>query len=76
MHKDDLNSASNYIITPTSGSVSDDITTAIADVKKADTTSVTYVSVTGQQNSRPFDGVNIVITRHADGTTTTTKIVK
>ena len=76
VHKDDLNSASNYVITPTTGSVSGDITTAIADVKASAITSVTYVSATGQRSSRPMQGVNIVVTRHDDGTTTTTKLIK
>lgn len=76
VHKDDLNSASNYVITPTTGSVSGDITTAIADVKASAITSVTYVSTTGQRSSRPMQGVNIVVTRHDDGTTTTTKLIK
>ena len=37
---------------------------------------VTYVNTLGQQSSRPFEGVNMVVTRYSDGTTTTTKVVK
>lgn len=37
---------------------------------------VTYVNTLGQQSSRPFEGVNIVVTHYSDGTTTTTKVVK
>ena len=38
--------------------------------------SVTYVNSLGMQSSQPFSGVNVVVTRYTDGTTTTTKIVK
>ena len=37
---------------------------------------VKYVSVTGQVSDRPFNGVNIVVTRNTDGTITTTKVVR
>ncbi len=39
-------------------------------------TSVTYYNMMGQQASKPFDGVNIVVTRYNDGTTSTTKVLK
>ncbi len=35
--------------------------------------SVTYSDVAGRQSSKPFDGVNIIVTRYTDGTTTTRK---
>ena len=38
--------------------------------------SVTYVNPAGQRSSRPFDGVNIVVTRYTDGSTTTAKQIK
>ena len=37
---------------------------------------VTYVNAQGMKSSKPFDGVNIVVTRYSDGTTTTGKIVR
>lgn len=37
---------------------------------------VTYVNPQGMQSSRPFDGVNIVVTRYSDGSTRTTKIIR
>lgn len=37
---------------------------------------VQYVNVAGQVSDRPFQGVNIVITRYTDGTTATTKVVR
>jgi len=38
--------------------------------------SVTYVNAQGMQSSKPFDGVNLVVTRYTDGTTSTTKVVR
>ena len=34
-----------------------------------------YVNLAGQTSNRPFDGVNVVVTRYNDGTTTTAKAV-
>ena len=36
---------------------------------------VTYVNTLGMQSSRPFEGMNIVVTRYSDGTITTTKVL-
>ena len=36
--------------------------------------SKTYVNAQGMQSDKPFDGLNIVVTRFSDGTTTTTKV--
>ena len=38
--------------------------------------SQTYVNALGMQSDKPFDGLNIVVTRFSDGTTTTTKVVR
>ena len=35
--------------------------------------SVTYYNVAGMSASTPFEGVNVVVTRYADGTTSITK---
>ncbi len=37
---------------------------------------VKYVNVQGMQSDRPFDGLNIVVTRYSDGSTTATKVVR
>lgn len=37
---------------------------------------VKYVNVQGMQSDKPFDGLNIVVTRYSDGTTTATKVVR
>lgn len=36
---------------------------------------VTYVNALGMQSSKPFEGVNIVVTRYSDGSINTTKVV-
>lgn len=49
-------------------------------VFKLDTTrevvGVKYYNVAGIESDKPFDGVNIVVTRYSDGSTTSTKILK
>ncbi len=37
---------------------------------------VTYVNSLGMQSDKPFDGMNIVVTRYSDGTTSTTKVIR
>ena len=38
--------------------------------------SQTYYNIQGMQSDKPFDGVNIVVTRYSDGTTSVSKVVK
>lgn len=38
--------------------------------------SVTYYNMTGAMSITPFEGVNVVVTRYTDGTTSTRKVVK
>lgn len=37
---------------------------------------VTYVNPMGQMSSKPFSGVNIIVTRYSDGTTSTRKVIQ
>ena len=37
---------------------------------------VIYYNTLGMSSKTPFDGINIVVTRYSDGTTTTTKVVR
>ena len=37
---------------------------------------VTYVNMMGQTSDRPFQGVNIIVTRYSDGTQTTEKVIR
>jgi hypothetical protein len=59
--------AFNYPSTPT----------AINTIKAGDATvkSVQYVNALGQASDRPFNGLNIVVTTHTDGTVKTAKVV-
>ena len=36
----------------------------------------TYYNVQGMESDKPFDGINIVVTRYSDGSVVTTKVVK
>ena len=53
-----------------------DSSTAISDINAAAAVSVKYIDAMGRVSDRPFKGVNIMVTRNADGSTTTTKVVK
>lgn len=51
--------------------------TAISSIDNSKQVSaVEYISPAGVRSSTPFDGVNIVVTRYTDGSSTTTKAVK
>ena len=54
------------------------IITAVTDVNAAtrQVQDVHYVDVAGHVSNRPFDGVNIVVTRYTDGTVSTTKVLR
>lgn len=53
-----------------------DVHTAINDLNSNNAVAVKYINAMGQVSNSPFKGVNIVVTSNADGTTTTTKVVK
>ncbi len=54
-----------------------DITTGIFDLFMGKSVvGVTYVNAQGMKSDKPFDGVNIVITRYSDGSTSTSKIIR
>ena len=66
-----------YTVMPTSITKTGDVVTAVNDVKAAgEVLSVTYYNVAGVQSSKPFDGINIVVTRYTDGTASTAKVVR
>ena len=51
--------------------------TSVNDVAvNSDIESVTYYNVSGHSSDKPFEGVNIVVTRHADGTVSTAKVIR
>ena len=49
--------------------------TGVADLKTDNVKCVTYINLAGMKSDKPFDGVNIVVTRYTDGTSTTAKVV-
>lgn len=53
-----------------------EIPTGIAEINAANEVSKTYFNAQGIQSDKPFDGMNIVVTRYSDGTTRTTKVVR
>ncbi|MBQ9465815.1 MAG: chitobiase/beta-hexosaminidase C-terminal domain-containing protein [Muribaculaceae bacterium] len=52
------------------------VITGIESLNADDAVSVTYVNMQGAVSNRPFDGVNIVVTQHADGSVTTVKVLR
>ncbi len=71
-------SASDVIRTqPLDLQASSPLPTAINGViNNAQPVSVEYVNIAGMRSSKPWQGVNIIVTRYSNGTTTTTKMVK
>lgn len=54
----------------------DNIETSVAEISIAGEGVNTYYNAQGLKSDKPFDGVNIVVTRYSDGSTKTTKIVR
>ena len=50
--------------------------TAVNEINTGLEVSKTYVNAQGVKSNKPFDGVNIVITRYSDGSTKTTKVIR
>lgn len=68
----------NYVVYPTNLTGSSNIITAINGIYmdgSREVVGIEYVNSLGQVGKRPFSGVNIVVTRYSDGTTTTDKKV-
>ena len=64
----------DYTVFPLEGG--EKIITAVTRIDTdAPVVDVTYVNLMGMQASQPFEGVNLVIARHSDGTVTTTKVI-
>ncbi len=57
--------------------LNDKTATAISDVMGNKTvSSVKYYNITGIESDKPFNGVNIVVTRYTDGSFSTTKVLR
>ena len=65
----------DYLVFPLEGG--DDALTAVNEVwTDLEPVKVTYVNMMGMQSDKPFDGVNIVVTRYSNGMTTARKVIK
>lgn len=60
-----------YMVYPLN--ISSSVITAVTDIAAKQVVGVTYYNVTGLSSERPFEGVNIVVTRYSDGSTSTAK---
>ena len=53
------------------------VITAVNEVKTGcEVVSVTYCDLAGRMSQKPFAGVNIIVTRYSDGSTTTQKVIR
>ena len=57
--------------------ITDQVITGIVNVKgEKQVAGVKYYNVAGMESDKPFSGVNIVVTRYTDGSTSTSKVLK
>ncbi len=71
------NGDGSFVVMPLDLSGNGNIVTKVGDVKVAsrEVVGVQYVNAAGISASKPFDGVNMVVTRYSDGSTTVEKRV-
>jgi hypothetical protein len=50
--------------------------TAVNGIAAKTIAGVKYYNLAGVESSRPFNGINVVVTTYSDGTISTTKVVK
>ena len=77
--KADVTPSSEYVVYPTNLTGEDNLVTAIHGIYTdgyREVVGVEYVNAVGVVSDRPFQGVNIVVTRYSDGSHTVKKIVK
>ncbi len=66
-----------YIVYPLSSGGNSEIVTAVEDVNgKKVVDSVRYYNLMGQESKSPFEGINIVVTRYTDGSSSTAKVLR
>lgn len=63
-----------YMVYPLN--ISSSVITAVTDIAAKQVVGVTYYNVSGLSSKRPFEGVNIVVTRYSDGSRSAVKVVK
>ena len=73
--KDDA--SGKYYVKTANINLDEQIPTAITTITSgAQVESVRYINVAGMESDKPFAGMNIVVTRYNNGTTTITKMIK
>lgn len=73
--KDDA--SGKYYVKTANINLDEQIPTAITTITSgAQVESVHYINVAGMESDKPFAGMNIVVTRYSNGTTTITKMIK
>lgn len=61
----------------TTAQIVPEVMTAVTDIDTDKAVQqVTYVNLAGMRSASPFDGVNVVLTKYADGTVKATKVIK
>lgn len=65
-----------YIVYPLKAGANSEIITAVRELSTDKTIdSVRYFNIMGMESEQPFHGINIVVTRYTDGTTSTAKVL-
>lgn len=66
-----------YIVYPLKAGANSEIITAVRELSTDKTIdSVRYFNIMGMESEQPFHGINIVVTRYTDGTTSTAKVLR
>ena len=68
-----------YIVYPLEGQNSSENVTGVEELLNVNTktvVSVHYYNMMGMESRTPFDGINVVVTRYSDGSTSTLKVIK
>lgn len=76
---DARNMSDRFVIYPLDfASASSNVVTGVQELKGAmkAVESVRYYNMMGMESKKPFEGINIVVTRYTDGSTSTTKILR
>ena len=76
---DARNMSDRFVIYPLDfESTSSNVVTGVQELKGAmkAVESVRYYNMMGMESKKPFEGINIVVTRYTDGSTSTTKILR
>ena len=76
---DASNMSDRFVIYPLDFKSSEDnVVTGVEElnVLMKDVESVRYYNIMGMESEKPFEGINIVVTRYTDGSTSTAKILR